>query len=120
ALGPGQAGLELRERVEDRVEAVGRDPHAVVLHPKDGLAAVDAERETNAAARRRVLARVAEQVADDLLQPGRIAADGHRLARHSHVQRLALGVHAVALRLDGEVDGHPQVETLGTQIYASA
>ena len=63
-----------------RGSIVGGDADAGVPHPHDHLAALPLGRQPDPAARLGVLGGVVQQVAEDLLQPGRVGVQPDRLA----------------------------------------
>ena len=71
--------VRLHEQIEDLRQHVGRDADALVGDPQHGVVAFAADEHADDAVAARELERVGNEVADDLLEPHRIAAHPHRL-----------------------------------------
>ena len=120
ALGPGQRRAALDEQVEDGVEALGRNAHAVVAYPDRRFARVALELDPDGAAIRSVLGRVVDEVADGLLQPHRVAVHGHGVVGQPDLDRLLLGGDPDVLRLDRRGHDVPEIHERGVQLDAAA
>ena len=109
ALGVILGAGNLDEGVEERRQRLGRDADAAVANTDFQLAVPLARGQIHAAAIRRVLDRVGEQVAEDLLQPHRIRLDHQRILREGDRQLLAAGArhrrHRVRRLGEGLPDG---------------
>ena len=81
AAGRWSAGVALHEQVEDPGQEIGGEPGAGVLHAEHGLAVAGRDGDGHPAIRRRELHRIAEEVVEDLLEPGLVGLDPHRSVR---------------------------------------
>ena len=77
---------DLREHVEHLREHVGGMPVPLSTHPRDRLAALALQRDSDAATLGRVLGGVVQQVANHLRQTRRVAVDPDRLIRQVDTQ----------------------------------
>jgi hypothetical protein len=92
ALRQAHIAADLVEHLEDRVVVLGRDAHAAVGHCHHGLSAIApvlVHREADAAAGRRVLGCIGQQIIDHLRDAGRVDVQQQRLAPHLHVEHMA-------------------------------
>jgi hypothetical protein len=93
-----------------------RDALAVVPHLDDGGAVFAARDELDAAAARRVLGRVVEEVREDLRDADRIGLELHRRARQLDDELVSGLVDEGAARLDRVVDDGAQIDALLPQL----
>ena len=98
--------IALREQVEHAREHLGRDSDAGIAHADGNISALAAHRDLDASARRRELARILDEVADDLLHSRRIHIDANRsgIGRRDHDEALLARFSGRAGFLDGSFD----------------
>ena len=120
ALGVVLGARHLYERVEEGLQRLGRDADAAVAHADLELAVPLARRQLHASAVRRVLDRVREQVAEDLLQPDRIGVDHQRILRKGDRQLLAAGARHRRHRVRRFRDRLPHGEATLAQLDLAA
>ena len=103
----------LPEALEDVRQELGRDALAGVARPTISTCEFTRrERDLHAAALRRELDRVRQQVPDDLLQPVGVAGDERRRAGRARLEADALGVGGGPHRLDRRLDHGRELDRL--------
>jgi hypothetical protein len=121
ALGAVEAGLGLREQVEDARQRVRRYAHTAVQHAHGHCLALAPDGHFDATPPRCVLQRIAQQIVEDLLESHGVAGHDDRLMlrRQREVQLplacLGAGLRDEALEQRGEVDGLALQRDLATR-----
>ena len=86
AAGAVEMMIDLREQLEHFRLLVAGYAEAGVGYGDDRFVALASQRDGDAAALRRVLGGVVEQIADDLREPGRVGVEPDRLAGNVYLQ----------------------------------
>ena len=115
ALRALQRRRDLREHLEHRRQVLRLDADAVVGHRDPQLSAGHRRLQRDAAAARRVLGRVVEQVQQHLRQPRGIGIEPHGVGRQRHVQRVACRRDGGPRRLERTVHHAVQRHPLAAQ-----
>src|SRR4029450_8536053 len=120
SLGASQRRVHLGEEVEDIVQSLRGNSGAAVENPDHAVLRLPRERDRDRSIRRRVLPGVAQQVADHLLQPERIAIDTDctRAERLRDAQLLPFDV--MLFRLQRGLDDHPEINGPPFELDASS
>ena len=110
SLGAIEGGRCLAEHVEDRLQVIGRDPHARITNDQDGapfcpfFGLFSINRDVDPTAARRVLDGVGDQIDHHLLEPHDIAFHRDRHRRGVHSQRQPVRVGHRLQRLDAALN----------------
>ena len=116
-----EASILLRERLEHAGEDVRLDPLAGVAHLEEGVGAgVLAEPHRHRAATGRELGGVAEQVPEDLREPGRVALHRNGRERELHDELEPRQLERKAVVLDRVAHEHREIERHTAELDAAA
>ena len=120
ALRAVDGAADLAEHLEHAGQCIAGDPDPGVADHHHGLFSFTPHRQPDAAARRRVLGGVVEQVGHHLGNAGRVGVHQQRLVRHIHLQRMLAGLDQRQAGLDRAGQDGAQVGALALEFELAA